>query len=167
MDRGGHGVLVALGAALMLAACSSASTGPEDVVQAKRIEIVDDAGQVTAVIKSSSVVLMDASGQPRVRLEVVDSGPELVMLDSAGRPKADLSVSMSDPSLMMGDIEDNEPQLQATVSSAGSGLWLRDMSGRTQAEISVTPHGTSLTMRETETESEVALSLGQPQAPEE
>lgn len=166
MGQGGREVLLALVSVLLFTACPATPTGPQDVIQAKRIEIVDEAGQVTAVIEGSSVVLMDSDHQPRVRLEVADSGPELVMLDNAGRPKADLSVSMSDPSLMMGDLEGNQPQLQATVASTGSGLWLRDMSGRTQAEISVTPHGTSLTMRESETDSQVALGLGQAQPAE-
>lgn len=118
-------------------ACGSPVSAEHETVRTQRLEIIDGAGLVQAVVESgeSGAVLMmaDHQGVERMGMAVTAQGPGFAMADATGMERALLSVTADGTGLFIND-EKGQPRLSAAMGKTmGVGLVLVDGAGRTRA----------------------------------
>lgn len=119
-------------------------SGVQDVIRAKRLEMVDDAGKARIALETlpsggARVALYDEKGALRAILAAAAVGPGLVMFDEKGQERADLHFlegPNEGPALLLFD---EKGQNRATLSTSidQSGLDLFDDKGQQRVFLSV------------------------------
>ncbi len=119
-------------------ACGPGNTRAEyETVRTQRLEIIDGAGMVQAVVESgeSGAVLMmaDQTGTERMGMAVTAQGPGFALADATGMERALLSVTEDGTGLFIND-QTGKPRLSAALGKTmGAGVVLVDGAGRTRA----------------------------------
>jgi len=152
-----------------------ASPGPvQDSVRARRFELVDDRGNVRAVLGTQNdsgapgFLISDSAGRPRIALHVSpDDVPALDLLDASGAPRVHVALdSDGAPMATLFGPADRPAQALVGVTSDGSAhLRLVQPSGRTRLFLSLQPDGTpyfSLMDAEGQPKLSLALPAGNP-----
>lgn len=126
---------------------SVAGTTPTDVIQARRLEVVDDRGEVRVLLEASGnrpgLILYGADGKVRATLTAGADGVSMLSLaDAVGTPRAMLMVFPDGPSLMLSD---TSGKTRAGLGVGGDGvpkLDLLDNSREIRASLSLNDKGT-------------------------
>ena len=158
-----------------LARMTAGIASREDVVNAKKFNLLDDNGKTRASLSATelgtaltlrdennqpraslsvteletALTLRDENNQPRAKLALSKNGPELALCDENDKPRARLAVSKDEMVLDLFDA-DGKPLVGLFLSKdgSGSGLLLRDKN-HFRVMLSVSELGTDLTLYDT------------------
>lgn len=97
---------------------------------------VQQAASQPETLRARRIEVMDAAGQPRIRLavSVPDGSPQLTLLGAAGQGTVLLTVFRSGPVLGLADAA-GQTRILLGVFPSGSGLLLKDAAGRSRIEL--------------------------------
>jgi hypothetical protein len=131
-----YGIALAFGAGfiLMFALAAVKPDATQDVIRAKRLEIVDDKGKtrisLVALPKYGPLLqFSDDKGNHRAGLSLGADGPALWLEDETGRGRAGLIVDANGPGLRLFD-EKSRERAGLTADADGADFALRDKDGK-------------------------------------
>lgn len=113
-----------------------------NVIRTQRLEIVNKAGRVVAVLEpeidgSGGIALYDALGNPRIILSVFMDSPGLILADSRGKPRVDLRIFSDSPGITLYDAQ-GKRRIHLGVFEGSPSLELFDTREKTRAVLGVT-----------------------------
>lgn len=147
----GLGLVLLVGGHVWRPQPARAQDGPvvPEVMQAKRFEMVDDAGKVRAVLGmgeqgDEGLALMNARGVIRAALLLQEDSPRLSLADTTGRVRTSLLVQADNtPALGMTDAQGKRRVELAVGKDAATAFNICDASEKPRIGLSLHPDGGS------------------------
>ncbi len=120
----------------------------QDVVRAKRFEVVDDNGKTRGVFEvvpdgKARLMLFDEDGNTRGTFAVARNGVVVGLFDGNGKTRASLGVTPDGASSLSLSDKHQKPRMSLSLLPDGkSGMVITDGDGKARVKLAVQPDGT-------------------------